>query len=44
MALAEVTSSHVFPVGEETFIDSPKLSIEDLYYVTYGDDCSHRIG
>jgi hypothetical protein len=44
MASVEVTSSHVFPVGEETFIDSLKLSVEDLHHVTHGDDRSHRMG
>jgi hypothetical protein len=44
VASAEVTSLYVFLVGEETFIDSPKLSVEDLHHVAHGDDRSHGMG
>jgi hypothetical protein len=44
VASAEVTSSHVFPAGEETFIDGVKLGMKDLHRVAHGDDRSPGMG
>jgi hypothetical protein len=44
VVLAEVTSLYVFLPGEETFVDGPKLGVEDLHRVAHGDDRSHGMG